>query len=77
MKIQEAIKYIESELSIAKRRYPEYPDDIIHQIAIMAEESGEAVRAALQYKYENGELDNVKYELIQTAAMCLRMLEQY
>ncbi len=66
---------IEKELVRAKRKHPNYPKDIFVQLAIMQEEAGEVTRAVLHYKYENGSIDNVREELIQTAAMCVRMLE--
>jgi hypothetical protein len=63
-----------SELIRAENKFPTWPDDIIHAVSIVNEESGEAIRAALQYKYENGTLEAIEKELIQTAAMCLRCL---
>jgi NTP pyrophosphatase (non-canonical NTP hydrolase) len=69
------IKEIQQELNSAKLQHPYWPDDPIHAVAIMAEESGEAVRAVLNHVYEGRDLNDVKTELIQTAAMCLRCLE--
>jgi hypothetical protein len=63
------------ELEKAEAKHPDWPCDILHQIAIVNEESGEATRAALQFFYKGGGLENVQAELIQTAAMCIRMLE--
>ena len=63
------------ELRRAEEIHPEFPDDVIHQVAIMAEESGEAVRAALHYVYEEGTKEELQAELIQTAAMCVRCLK--
>lgn len=58
----------------AKELHPSWPDDIIHAVAIMAEESGEAIRAALNMQYENGNIEDVERELIECSAMCLRCL---
>lgn len=63
------------ELDRAETLHPDFPKDVIHQVAIMNEESGEAIRAAIQYEYEVGKIDNVRKELIQTAAMCIRAID--
>ena len=63
------------ELKRAKQKHPDYPGDMFEQLAIMTEEAGEVAKAVLQYKREGGDLQDVKDELVQTAAMCIRMLE--
>ncbi|WP_299122361.1 hypothetical protein [uncultured Tenacibaculum sp.] len=70
-----AIRKIKEELNKAEIMHPNWPKDILHQIAIVNEESGEATRAALQFEYEGGKIEEVEKELIQTAAMCIRMLK--
>lgn len=65
---------IDVELKRAEELHPNYPTDIFEQVAIMNEEAGEVTRAVLQYKREGGSIDSVKEELVQTAAMCMRML---
>ncbi len=74
-KMNDLIEAILCELAIAEDSHPSWPKDIIHQVAIMAEESGEAVRAALQFVYEQGTMEHLKMELIQTASSCLRVLK--
>lgn len=66
---------IEAELQRAKRKHSEYPDNIFKQVAIISEEAGEIAQATLKYVDEKGTLNDVRNELIQTAAMCMRMLE--
>ena len=73
--MNDIIESILCELALAEDGHPSWPKDIIHQVAIMAEESGEAVRAALNYVYEKGSLEDYKMELIQTAAMSIRCLK--
>ena len=69
------IHYIMLELEKAKTKFPLWPVDVIHAVSVMNEEAGESIQAALQLSYEGGSIDNVKAELIQTAAMCFRALE--
>ena len=71
---RQAIRAIIAEHYRAECLHPDWPADIIHAVAIVAEESGEAVRAALQYVYEDGSLEDLRVELVQTAAMCIRTL---
>lgn len=73
--ISESYIEVYEELKRAKSKHPDFPTDMFHQLAIMQEEAGEVTKAVLQYHYENGSLKDVKEELIQTAAMCIRMVE--
>lgn len=70
----EALSAIFREFKKAELKHPSWPSDILHQIAIVNEEAGEATRASLQYVYEGGNIEEVKKELRQTGAMCIRML---
>lgn len=70
------LKAIEEELERARKKFPKWPKDHIHAAAIVAEEAGELIRAALQYKYEFQKSSAITEEAIQTAAMCIRLLEE-
>jgi len=67
--------FISAELIRAKKLYPGFPDDMFRQLAIMQEEAGEVTKAVLDYHYSGGSLNDVRNELVQTAAMCVRMLQ--
>ncbi len=69
------LEQILEELERAENKHPLWPTDVIHAAAIISEESGELMRAALQWNYENGNQDELKEEAIQTAAMCIRFLQ--
>ncbi|MCK5617455.1 hypothetical protein KAR91_87135 [Candidatus Pacearchaeota archaeon] len=66
---------LQKELERAEKQHPHWPKDIIHQVSIMNKEAGETIRAALNNMYENGKLEEVQKEVIQTGAMCLRILK--
>lgn len=67
---------IRQELERAKKIHPVFPKNIVTMTAIMAEEAGEAIREANRIADDgNGDLNAWKTELIQTAAMCVRCLE--
>jgi hypothetical protein len=71
------------ELKAAKKKHPQWPDHIVARAAIVGEEAGELMRAALIFKYERAEapegqenqLKEMEKEAIQTAATCIRFLE--
>ena len=68
---------IDHELENALQKFPSFPCDPLHAIAVVNEESGEATKDALQWCYEphkNKGAETLKAELIQTAAMCVRMI---
>ena len=67
---------IERELKYAEKKHPDFAKDLVHKTAVLAEEAGEAVRAALMHEYEDGSIEDVKLELLQTAAVCIRILRE-
>ena len=74
-----ALNDIMNELARAERKHPIWPEDTIHQVAIMMEEAGEAVQAANDLLYGDPGADlmfraDLHRELVHTGAMCLRCL---
>ena len=71
-----AVLEILEELDRAKKKHPDFPRSIVGMVSIMAEEAGEAIREANRIEDDkNGDLKALRTELIQTAAMCARCLE--
>jgi len=66
---------IDRELKRAEFKHPDFPEDMFRQLAIMQEEAGEVTKAVLHYHYEGGTFEHIQEELVQTAAMCMRMLQ--
>jgi hypothetical protein len=68
------IAAIMAELDRAEAKYPAWPTDQVHAAAIVAEESGELVRAVLNESYHGAPRADSDREAVQTAAMCVRFL---
>lgn len=69
---------INDELKRAECLHPVWPDDLIHQSAIVGEESGELLKACLDYHYHGkGTKMDIAVEAIQTAAMSIRFLKNF
>lgn len=64
------------ELDRAMTKFPTWPNDPLHALAILGEEFGELNKALLQLMYEphKGSPSEARAEAIQTAAMALRLL---
>lgn len=74
MKIFEEVK---DELLRAVKKYPTWPTDPLHALAVLGEEYGELNKAMLQYTYEpyKESKKHVREEAIQTAAMAIRLIK--
>lgn len=66
---------IERELDRAKMKHPSYPTNLFAQSSIMLEEAGEVAKAVNDYMWGGAPIMDIKLELVQTAAMCARMIE--
>jgi NTP pyrophosphatase (non-canonical NTP hydrolase) len=63
------------EVDRAEKKHPDWPRDLVYAGAIVAEESGELIRACVQSKFEQGDREEVRKEAIQTIATCIRLLK--
>ena len=70
----ENISEIVTELDRAESKFPDWPTDPIHALAIVGEEYGETLKELVQLTYEPGRSDweTVRKEAVQLAAMTLR-----
>lgn len=68
------IDRIINEVERATRKFPTWPTDPLHALAVLGEEFGELTKAVLQQTYEPHKNlpGEVMKEAIQTAAMALR-----
>lgn len=69
-----AAERIFAELRHAEQKHPDWPTDIVHAVAIMIEEAGETMQAALDNHYAGKPMEQVAKEAAQTGAMALRLL---
>ena len=67
---------VQAELARAVTKFPTWPTDPMHALAVLGEEFGELTKAMLQYTYEPHKgvtQQDIRDEAIQTAAMALRL----
>jgi len=64
------------ELDRARVKFPTWPTDPLHALAVLQEEVGELQKAVLErcYEFDKSSMDDVRTEAVQTAAMALRFL---
>lgn len=69
------IEQVLHEVRRATTKYPTWPTDPLHALAVLGEEYGELNKAMLQLTYEPYKTSaaEVRDEAIQTAAMALRL----
>lgn len=69
-----------AEVAKARRKFPMWPSDPLHAVAIIGEEFGELTQALLQANYEphrGDDLESIREEAIQLSAMTLRFLYSF
>lgn len=76
MNIYECFHQIECELAKATAKFPDWPTDPLHALAVLGEEFGELSQATLQGVYElhGTNTNHIRKEALQTAAMAIRFL---
>ncbi len=74
--INEILDEVSEELFRATQKFPTWPTDPLHALAVVGEEFGELTQATLQHVYEphKSDFDDVKKEAIQSMTMMLRFL---
>ncbi len=74
--INEILDEVTEELFKATQKFPTWPNDPLHALAVVGEEFGELTQATLQHVYEPEKtgLYDVRKEAIQSMAMHLRFL---
>lgn len=72
----EAIAAVLDEVRRATRKFPTWPSDPLHALAVLGEEFGELSKAVVQGTYEphKNEPGEIRKEAIQTAAMAIRFI---
>ena len=67
---------VAEEIDRAVFKWPGWPDDPVHGAAVVAEEAGEAVQAALDIVYGGKRTkDDLLRELTHTAGTAIRMID--
>lgn len=72
----EVFQLVRQEMEKARRKFPTWPNDPLHALAVVGEEFGEMTQATLQAVYEPhlSNIVDVRKEAVQAAAMALRFL---
>jgi len=75
-RINEILDEVTEELFRATQKFPTWPTDPLHALAVVGEEFGELTQATLQHVYEpqKSDFDDVKKEALQSMTMMLRFL---
>ena len=77
--LKETLELVEDEILKATIKFPTWPSDPLHALAVLGEEYGELTKAVLQLVYEPHKttFEDAHEEAIQTAAMAIRWLMSF
>ncbi len=72
----ESWELVSAEVENATKKFPKWPTDPLHALAILGEEFGELTKEVVQMIYEPNKTSTAKIreEAIQTAAMAIRFV---
>lgn len=74
LELQLAFDAVRKAIESAQRKFPHWPDDMVHGAAIVAEESGELTQAALNHYYHKKDESHIYIEATHTACTAIRTL---
>jgi hypothetical protein len=76
--IDDAIVLVRKEIDRATVKFPNWPTDPVHALAIVAEEIGELQKEVLQMTYEPSKTNSglIMGEAVQVAAMAIRFISR-
>ena len=78
MDVNEIFNEILTELDRAESKFPEWPRDIVHAVAILSKCIGECNMDALNlYNHKETDISIIKQRLIETGAMVVRCLRNF
>ncbi len=75
MKIEKIIASVFAEIERAETLHPAWPRDVVKACSLLAEEAGEAVRAANTFDETRTGKKDIITEAIHTAATAIRLLK--
>jgi len=83
MEKQQIWQLFETEMKLAKKKHPNWPDHLPARAGIVTEEAGELMKACLEKKYEPKKHtaaihdEHIISEAVQTMVTAFRFLENY
>lgn len=73
--LEEIERDITAEMANARAAHPRWPKDPVKRAAIVMEEAGEVIREANHIDEGNGDIADLRAELLQLAGTCIRFLK--
>ena len=74
MEVSEAYQLVMKEMANAHIKHGNFPTDCVYGAAIVMEEAGEVIQAALNVEFKRGSKQKLRSEVAQTAAAAIWFL---